>query len=310
MEIREALDSDLPQLITLLKSSLGEKLIPKSEEFFLWKHRKNIFGSSKTLIASVDQRIVGLRTFMYWNWVKGSEKIIAVRAVDTATDPAYQGKGIFRNLTMKAVELCISEGVGMVFNTPNPVSRQGYLKMGWEVAGRLPVYIGPGSIFPSKWNTDTDNKVAGLYSLKKGETFPLSDKVFHTPLSNEFIQWRYSECPVVKYGGVTGEDYGFIFRLKPVRQFMEMRICEVWCNNERNLKELDYEINQCIKKLKPLMVTCAESPLLNGRKSVKGLWGPFKKGPVTTIRPLMITDMNSFSGFSNWQPSLGSLELF
>jgi hypothetical protein len=35
----------------------------------------------------------------------------------------------------------------MVFNSPNPISMQGYLKMGWSLAGRLPIYVGMEACF-------------------------------------------------------------------------------------------------------------------------------------------------------------------
>ena len=56
------------------------------------------FGESKILIAEQDSKIIGIRAFMYWNWVNCEEEVIAVRAVDTATDPMHQGKGILANL--------------------------------------------------------------------------------------------------------------------------------------------------------------------------------------------------------------------
>ncbi len=94
MEIRPARQEDLPEIIELLKLSLGEGLIPKSEGFFRWKHEQNPFGASIMLVAREEGRLVGLRTFMRWAWVAGSERVETVRAVDTATDPAFQGRGI------------------------------------------------------------------------------------------------------------------------------------------------------------------------------------------------------------------------
>ena len=68
-----------------------------------------------------------------------------MRAVDTATDREHQGKGIFRTLTTHGIEQIEADGVSWVFNTPNDSSRPGYLKMGWQVVGRLPVAITPRS---------------------------------------------------------------------------------------------------------------------------------------------------------------------
>ncbi len=63
----------------------------------------------------------------------------AVRAVDTATHPEYRGRGLFQALTLQALDELTQDGVDFVFNTPNDQSRPGYLKMGWQVVGRLPI---------------------------------------------------------------------------------------------------------------------------------------------------------------------------
>ena len=65
----------------------------------------------------------------------------AVRAVDTATHPDHQGKGIFTKLTLGAIPDLRDDGVDAIFNTPNDKSRPGYLKMGWSQVGRVPVGV-------------------------------------------------------------------------------------------------------------------------------------------------------------------------
>ena len=86
-------------------------------------------------------RIVGLRAFMRWEFVRGGEVLHAVRAVDTATHPDYQGKGLFTAMTMHGLDVIKDDGIDFVFNTPNDKSRPGYLKMGWQEVGKLPVAI-------------------------------------------------------------------------------------------------------------------------------------------------------------------------
>ena len=310
MEITLAQHTDLPGMIKLLKDSLGEQLMPKSEELFLWKHEKNPFGTSKTFLAKENEKIIGLRTFMPWFWVRDNEIIKAVRAVDTATDPAFQGKGIFKKLTLYAIEASKEEGVDMVFNTPNPVSMSGYLKMGWEIAGRLSVYVGPGSIFPRKWNFDMEAIMRYNYSFSPSEIHLTSKEFFHTPITFSYLKWRYQDCPVVKYGAVIEKDFGFVFRLKKVNNFAELRICEIWSEPITSAhRGLRSALIKCIRKLKPLLITCAPSPILQQKPLVQML-GPFNKGPITTIRPVTMTNLDIFKNFNKWRPSIGSLELF
>lgn len=112
----------------------------RSDEFFAWKHERNPFGPSIAFVAEVDGRIVGLHTFMRWRFIRNGRRVEAVRAVDTATHPAYQGRGIFTQLTKAGLTEAAGQ-VDLVFNTPNEKSLPGYLKLGWSTVGELPVAI-------------------------------------------------------------------------------------------------------------------------------------------------------------------------
>ena len=76
------------------------------------------------LVAEADGRIVGLRAFMRWEFAAGDRRFRAVRAVDTATHPDYQGQGIFSRLTLEALD-ALRDQADFVFNTPNEKSLPG-----------------------------------------------------------------------------------------------------------------------------------------------------------------------------------------
>ena len=137
MIIREADHTDIPKILNVLKASLGETSSKKTEEVWRFKHIDNPFGESLVLVAEENNYIVGVRAFMRWKWQRGDQVYSAFRAVDTATHPDHQGKGIFKKLTLRALEIGKERGVHFVFNTPNTQSKPGYLKMGWEVVDRL-----------------------------------------------------------------------------------------------------------------------------------------------------------------------------
>ncbi len=319
MEITQAREEDLPEMIALLKQSLGESLVPKSEEYFIWKHHLNPFGKSKILLAKEAGKIVGLRAFMHWRWVNTSESVSAVRAVDTATDPAFQGKGIFKKLTLQAVDECIEEKVGLVFNSPNPISMQGYLKMGWYITGRMPIYLGPGSMAPRLYSSKVADKFYQLYDtatafgkLPANWEMPPADILLHTPINYAYLHWRYDQCPVVSYGAVVEPGkFGFVFRLKKINRFIELRICEAWTEDPAATRAAKKAYKKLLRNLRPAMVSCAPSPLFgDNKKRPFGLFGPFKKGPVTTLRPLAKNKLNNFDQFYHWRPSIGAMELF
>ena len=99
MQIKKASKEDLPEIIKVLKASLGENDLPLSEEIWNYKHRDNPFGKSIMLVAEKDNKIAGVRALMRWEWKVGERNYSAFRAVDTATHPDFQGKGIFKKLT-------------------------------------------------------------------------------------------------------------------------------------------------------------------------------------------------------------------
>ena len=319
MEVVQYNSDDLAAIIDLMKGSLGEGLIPKSEAYFIWKHEKNPFGRSKILLAKEGGKIVGLRAFMKWQWETQSTSITAVRAVDTATDPAFQGKGIFKKLTLQAVEECKSENAGFVFNTPNTISIQGYLKMGWFSIGKMPLMIGLGSLIPRIYKDQFAEKIYEQYNTEKVfETLAQSWKVqsdpilFHTPINKPYLLWRYNDCPIVKYGAVVEPGkFGIVFRLKKINRFIELRICEIWTEEDKMAGIAIKALRQLIRNIRPAMVSCAPSPLFaGGKKKLPGFIGPVKKGPLTTLRPLAIDKLNTFEQFYQWRPSIGTMELF
>jgi GNAT superfamily N-acetyltransferase len=139
LTIRRASRADLPEILTLAQRSLGWLGDDADTRFFAWKHFENPFGESPMWVAEADGRLAGFRTFLRWDLCTPTGQVRhAVRAVDTATDPDFQGRGIFTRLTLAALDELRAEGVDFVFNTPNDQSRPGYLKMGWHLVARPP----------------------------------------------------------------------------------------------------------------------------------------------------------------------------
>ncbi|MCB0490488.1 MAG: GNAT family N-acetyltransferase, partial [Cyclobacteriaceae bacterium] len=249
--------------------------------------------------------LIGVRAFMRWDWRKGNQVIRSVRAVDTATHPDFQGKGIFRKLTMQLAEQCKNGGIGFIFNTPNKLSRPGYLKMGWESLGRMPVFIMPFLNFGRSqeakpgiysWNSRV------ISSVLKKSNWPVS---ITTAYSLEFLEWRYHLNPNIKYHVLSceSEDFFAIFRIKPFRFGKELRICEVVFSKENRINQFAESLEKCAKSYGANLVTFAgvRIPLSSIRKM------ELKVGPVITINPLRLDKSLTFE---DWRPTLGDMELF
>jgi len=306
MTIREATDHDIPAIVQLLKLSLGESLMPKSEAFWRWKHLENPFGRSPVLLAFEGQQLVGVRAFMRWEWKQGGKIHRAVRAVDTATHPHFHGKGIFRQLTQQLVQQCRKEGVDFIYNTPNKISMPGYLKMGWEQVDKLPILM-QLHVFRKKGNlpVDLDNWEGlhdhpRLHSLE--ETAQLS-----THRSAEYLRWRYRDNPLIKYHLVSsssGNTFMLVYRLKPLKQMTEVRIVE-WIGNPDYWNEAIHSLRSVVSGVKVITLSAAME-----KKSTPPGFMKLPIGPMVTIRNLNLENHPARLNFQQWSPTLGDLELF
>jgi hypothetical protein len=124
--------------------------------------------------------------------------------------------------------------VSAVFNTPNDKSRPGYLKMGWETIGRVPVVIRPrsplalGAVVRSrtpaeKWGLPTGAGLDPAEAFLDAEPVEralagarLPDR-WSTPLSVAYLRWRTGFEPLacrVQPLGRSIEGGFIVFRLR------------------------------------------------------------------------------------------------
>ncbi len=256
---RTGLPTDRSAAVALCASALGWRPEDPNEALFAWKHDRSPFGPSPFWVAEIDGQIVGVRVFLRWEFLGASSNVVrAVRAVDTATHPDFQGRGIFRNLTLRALDALQAEGLAFVFNTPNEQSRPGYLKMGWEVLGRVPVGVSvrtpvgvmrmaTARVPAGKWSVPCD--VGDDARAVFGPNLVTSDGVslqrllapspavtpnagpnLQTHRTPEFFEWRYADGPLsyrVLRRGRRLDDGFVVFRLRTRGRACEATICDV-----------------------------------------------------------------------------------
>lgn len=178
---------DLPEVVKLINMNLDPEM---TEEFFKWKHYENPFGRSYGLVALDNEKIIGLRMFMFWrfaNPLKG-DNVLAIRPVDTVTDVNYRGRGLFKKLTLQGIEEC-SGKYDFIFNTPNENSRPGYIKMGWESYEKIGHFkIGVVNLFKQGMNYEEVTNVPE--KLLKPKT---PHDIYSTKKSIDFLSWRYRD---------------------------------------------------------------------------------------------------------------------
>lgn len=315
MTIREANDQDIPDILKVLKASLGESSSKKTEAVWRYKHIDNPFGRSLVLVAVEEDKIIGVRAFMRWKWQKGNEVFSAFRAVDTATHPEHQGKGIFKKLTLKALEVAKSNGDHFVFNTPNEQSKPGYLKMGWEEVAKLKVGIKP--VNPFHWKKTATHTELPLEIQCSEESIEFLTKElnlelarscnFFTPKSRKYLTWRYENNPMQEYIINATDKFYLAGYVKQHSKFTELRIVEKIINSPGDSKLVNSSIKRWAKEFGVQIISFAPN---NRFKSGSGVSGKF--GPVLTVRDINLLEKNrkDILILDNWTYSLGDLELF
>jgi GNAT superfamily N-acetyltransferase len=243
--------SDEPAVLQLLETALGGGPTgERSTEFFHWKHRANAFGPSFGLVAEDAGRVIAVRLFMRWQLRVGTETVHAVRAVDTATHPDYRGRGLFRTLTLQALDTWRHE-IDVVFNTPNDKSGPGYLSMGWRTVGVLPVAIRVVKPFRFAMNVASAaaarrGKQAFPPSLATACPLPPAAEAFddeaalaellgeaqtrvalHTTVTPEYLRWRYGPESRLDYRCIRVERHGRLVGLAFARPRVRGRLSEL-----------------------------------------------------------------------------------
>lgn len=309
MIIRESRPEDLSSILYVLKASLGETSSKKDKTVWEYKHVNNPFGKSLVLVAEENGQIVGVRAFMRWQWQLGSKSLSTFRAVDTATHPDYQGKGIFKKLTLKALEIASESGDHFVFNTPNPQSKPGYLKMGWEEVDRVKLNLIP--VFPSfnwkKVQKEINRLEVDLDSLLLiSRTKKIRNNLLFTPKNKKFLNWRYIENPLQDYEIIAGKDYFIAFYIKRHKHFNELRISECILEDKFNCTQLNLEIKNFARLNRAIFISVSHNTKLFSY-SIKG-----KFGPILTFKNINLeTELSSsLVRINKWNYSLGDLELF
>ena len=319
LTIRRATEADRAAIIDLLAISLGREADPRYETLFAWKHDANPVGASPAWVATDGERLAGFRVLMQWAFRQGETTVRAVRAVDTATHPDYQGRGIFTRLTLHAIDELRDEGVSFVFNTPNDQSRPGYLKMGWQVVGQLPTAVRPtqwrrlprvltARVPADRWSIPTDAGEPAAVVL--ADTPGLEQLLAAIPAARgtsthrtaAYLQWRYG-TPLLGYRAVIarggmGEGVA-LFRVRARGAAREVALCDLLVAGNDPGVEANL-VREVARVDADYVIALGGSPIRPGP-----MFRLPRQGPLLTWRAVSDAPMPA-----RWDLALGDIELF
>jgi len=333
--IRVGRESDIPAIIELMKASLGGGAIPRTREFWHWKHEENPFGPSSFWVAEAAQGLVGVRVFMRWTFRCGTDAVRAVRAVDTATHPDFQGRGIFRTLTLGLAEDVGKQGVSFIFNTPNDKSRPGYLKMGWVRAGRLSFWIRPerplrmvqatlrDRVGRESSDQRAEEPLPGAELLEGQDTLALLERLgipmgrrYATPVDRTYLAWRYARCPAARYGFATSDHRRnlIVYRVRRRRGMRELTLCDIFAERSpAGFRSTVEALRTLVSRVSPdYAINAAHRDAFEARIMItSGLVPAPFVGPIVVVRLLTSsTSLPDPRRLSSFAPSIGDMELF
>jgi GNAT superfamily N-acetyltransferase len=310
LTIRPAVPDDRPGVIGLAVRALGWRGDERDRAFFTWKHDDNPFGPSPAWVATEAGEIVGFRTFLRWELARGAERLAMVRAVDTASDPHHRGKGVFRRLTLGAVAELTAAGYDAVFNTPNPQSRPGYLKMGWAELGRPALGARPrgplGALrmarsreAAEKWSEPTTVGQSAADALSGSGLDPVLATLpappgWGTPRTARYLRWRYGFEPL-HYRVLEVRGGLAVFRVRRRGPSREVALCE-WLAPGPDRRAL-----------RRLVHAAGDYLVASDLGPAHGLVPLPRLGPVVTWRPLARPGVPALGDLAF---RLGDLELF
>jgi GNAT superfamily N-acetyltransferase len=321
-DVRPMRSDDRSAVIELLAQT--QRWVPGAlfEQFFAWKHLENPFGESPAWVATAGERIIGLRIFLRWEFEHPDGGVRrAVRAVDTATHPDFQGRGIFTRLTLDGLEQLRADGVDFVFNTPNEKSRPGYLKMGWVDVGRLSAAVRPSSpvalarmlrsrVPAERWSTKSDAGYAASELLTDCRVPQLlrsssPPSRLRTRRSVAYLRWRYSFESLAYRAVALSDDAArgiAIFRLRRRGAATEAALCELIAPDDDPGATRDLE--RAVAR-----ASNADYVIRLGRSSMPTLYVRLPgQGPALTWRA--VSEAARPPGLDEWGLQLGDIELF
>lgn len=309
LTIRPCGPEDRDQVMAVAAGALGWADDERDRAFFRWKHEENPVGPSPAWIAIDDGAVVAFRTFLRWQFEGPRGDLLHMaRAVDTATAPSHQGRGLFTRLTRQAVADLTEAGVDAIFNTPNDQSRPGYLKMGWHQLGRPTIGMRPAALrrlpilrqartASDKWSepcTIGEPAADALRDPAVGGLLLRTTSAWATPRSAAYLAWRYRFEPlhyrVVEAGGGL-----VVFRVRRRGPAREVAIVE-WLAPRPDRAALAR-----------LVEAAGDYAVGVGLGLDHGLLPLPRQGPIITWRPLARPAVPALGDLAL---SLGDLELF
>ena len=115
----------------------------KNADLLEWRFRRNPHGEAKFVVASDDDRVVGLIALVPTRLRNAPGELLGYQAIDTAVHPSRRGRGLFVRMGRLAEEADLLGGE-LLWGFPNANAAPGwYGRLGWTNFGAVPLLMRP-----------------------------------------------------------------------------------------------------------------------------------------------------------------------
>jgi GNAT superfamily N-acetyltransferase len=172
---------------------------PPPEPELEWFYERNPVRPASVLLAEEDGKTVATVAISFVRMSIGGETLEVGMPLRVATDPAYQGRGIFGKLQAENEERCRELGIRLLLTVPNAASTPVFLnRLGWTALPSLRVWarLRPGGRGPK--GVQVERVPSGRPEAPAGRDVVLRD--------GDWLNWRFADSPD-PYTILEGEGY-------------------------------------------------------------------------------------------------------
>lgn len=210
--------------IHLFKDCFEANGSPKKEENIEWQFLQNTEKSCYVDISfdETNKKTAAIYAVSSVKFKVNDAEVKGTQSLDTMTDVAYRGKGLFTKLANSVYEKAANDNVALVYGFPNGNSIHGFKKkLEWEVLDPLPFLIKP---LKTKYFTNKIKPLTFLpninlsfskfranknFIIKENTSFPNDvNELWHSFSSHfkvgvvrdkDYLEWRYLNKPNEEY---------------------------------------------------------------------------------------------------------------
>lgn len=168
-----------------------------------WFYERNPVRPASVLLGEEDGKVVATVAIAFVRMAIGGEEVDVGMPLRVATDPAYQGRGIFAELQAANEERVRDSGTRLLLTVPNAASAPVFLKrLGWTALPPLRVWARPGlglrgprapvvtRIRPEGTGLHTGTATSTPTSTHRYSC--TADRVLRDP---DWLNWRFADAP-------------------------------------------------------------------------------------------------------------------